>query len=517
MSITERHQALGDWTVALKSTTPPSVLRSIDDAWFRQILVTPTRLADLDPDTAYDAARYCGVLRSRPDYFTLRGSGQALWLADEDGKGSLIEAAATLTAGTFTQWVTALCPPSLTLGSTGTVSGTLTQTFQYTNRRAALDFVCAYFGAEWRIRNGVLDAGYSTDLFRQGEAIAVRREGGRQGNIRGLHSDAMAVAADVEDYTTRVVVLAGDLDVAPSVGGADLGSIPYTDPNGNDLVMTRLIEARDAQPGSEITLATMQLGRFDSPTRAVTVSLDEYDVAGSVAVGDLLHVFDLERGLFDVDAEPFPYRGDPVLPVLIRVEGMQWPVTEGQGVYLRSSTELVDLTDWVEWETGSAKLTVGVGAKSIAGGTKGFDRPAWLTMKAQAEAFVTVTFSPAVADATDSGTFTDWVNCGNIEVPEWATEAHVECTLSGIYDNAVGNLPYALRVRIGTNDGSTHNVNGTGNGLRFAVPLGTDVTLTSTGTKAFKIQAKKNAGTGDGKKFRADTSSLVTAQIRFTP
>lgn len=368
MTVTERLMLPGAWSLTFKPDTPPSVLDavSVDDNAFGHIVITANHVDHLalSGSDLLGIARYTGIFRERPSKFDIGGPGLAAWLGDEDGKGDIIETALTKTNGTFVQWVTSIRPSSLTAGTYSAVGGTLTHTFQWVSPREALDYVANFFGGEWKIQpNGTLDAGAQSDLFVvDPDVVVMPWSGGQDMNVTGINA-AVGVARDMDDYTTRVVVLG-----SAGNGSANISPTPsYKDLNGNTVDWTRVVESSTTGSGNEATVAQGQLNRFSTQRRAITLDADRYDLAGDFAVGDTIWVYDPEQELVDVTNEVY-YRGSTIHPIELRVRGHTWPVQSGMGVYFRApdaSGTVTDLTPYIATETGTSSVEVGATARSI--------------------------------------------------------------------------------------------------------------------------------------------------------
>src|SRR4051812_7167146 len=109
MTVSQVHEALGNFSIKLKPNIPRDVLDAIE--YFGHVAVIPGRIdARAYGDGTLDAARYVGVLRKKkvsdlsstvtsninqPEaagtFITLEGAGMNFWLGDEDDKGSVIE------------------------------------------------------------------------------------------------------------------------------------------------------------------------------------------------------------------------------------------------------------------------------------------------------------------------------------------------------------------------------------------------------------------------------------------
>lgn len=370
--INQRLMGIGEWSLTLREGTRQSVLAAlnIDSYGYGHVIVTPTHM---DPTavpaaTLLAVARYTGIYARRPSRLQIGGPGLAAWLADADGKGDVIEGTAlSKSAGTFVQWITDLRPSSLLAGTYNAVGGALTMAFQYIDRRTALNYVADYFGAEWRINPDLtLDGGTAAQLFTTTPTVVVQRwSGGRDPNITGLKTE-VEVAKDLEDYTTRIVLLANGLAAGEAVGTADISpATPYKDLQGNAVDLVRIIDSADTAAGNETAVAQAQLNRFTSIRRAVTLSSQTYDIGADIEVGDTIYVWDPERDLIDTANEK-QYRGQIIRPIALRVLGYTWPVQRGMGVYFRDLNGLItDLTEWVQWESGPTTIEVGANPRPL--------------------------------------------------------------------------------------------------------------------------------------------------------
>jgi hypothetical protein len=372
MPITESHQALGAWSLSLKPGTPREILDRI--GYLGHITVHVGRV---DPRTGGDSllssSRYTGVVRGKDltdDGHSLSGAGLALWLGDEDGKGAVIETTVSLAASTFTAAVAALLPASgaVVAGTLHAIAGTYTGTHQYQTPRAAIDYVCSTMGAEWRVNgDATLDAGLVADLYVTNPRAAIVRHGaGVDVALRALAGGA-AVTSDVEDFTTRVVLLAEGEGSAIVTGAADIlpGLNPYKDLRGNPVKMTRLVSESGTDATNAAARAQLQLNRFTDTRDALSLSTSDYDIKGTAAVGDYTWVFDPEVGLYD-EANEVVFRGARLYPVKLRITELTWPVVEGSTVAYRDRDGAwLDLTDYVVWESDATTVTVGAYSRSL--------------------------------------------------------------------------------------------------------------------------------------------------------
>lgn len=357
----------GSFSLNLIADAPTSVIRAID--YFDHIVITRNKL---DPVAAYSdadvlaAAIYTGVITARPTPFAITGSDLSFWLGTPNGLGDLLDTAVTRTAGTLTQWIGDLLPAALTAG-TITNTTTLTSTYQWVSRREAIDALCRSVSAEYLVRpNGTVDAGPAASLFRTAPTVVVTaRAEGPDGAFRGLEGTSLNAAGDVEQYTTKAIVVAAGQGPAVPVASSS-GSTSFKDFRNNTLVMERFVNAPTEPSANAAAVGASIIGRFNSVRRQLSLSSRTHTVGRFVTPGDYVWAWDKTYGLVDT-ANQIVHRGELISPMLLRVYALTWPIEQGVGVYARRSgatPAYTDLTDWVDWETGDVRWEVGAGARS---------------------------------------------------------------------------------------------------------------------------------------------------------
>jgi hypothetical protein len=375
--VNEKLMELGSWSLTLVEETPREILDQL--GYFGHIAITPGRLNPAEyGDNLLTMARYVGVLTGR-DVDHLRkvidGQGMAVWLGDADGKGDVLESAVQISAQTFPNAIRAI------LGAgTAVVEGTLhsgiagayTGRHQWQSRRKAIAYICTTMGAEWRVNgDGTLDAGPAGSLFQETpDTVIVRRRPNRHTDgddlsLHGLRGD-MGLAQDVDDWTSRVVLLAEGQGNAVVTGAADNPANPYLDLRGQPVNRTRIMSESTTAPTNAQGRAEYQLSRFVTPRAAVRLTTDDYDVEGAFAVGDWAWVFAPDEGLLDPDVE-ITFRGERINPIALRMVGASWPVRPGSTVaYRHQDGSWLDLTPYVDWEGGETTVVVGDLLRSLS-------------------------------------------------------------------------------------------------------------------------------------------------------
>lgn len=365
MSVTETLGGYGTWNIALGDDTPKAVLDALQ--FFGHIVI------DIgNPDRAFlndgmlKTARYVGQLNTRdikgqPN--TYGGGGMLLWMGDPDQKGQVIESLLTLTTRTFVQAMTAIMPTCLHIGTFfGTVPGTISTTFQYTDPKTAADYITSTMNAAYRVNgDGTVDAGRPIDLYRQVPICSLVRYGaGVDMRLRALPGDFDATS-DVLDFTTRALLLAQGDSGSVVDATADIAPVlnPYRDFFNNPVKLTRMISESGTEAGLASTRAQLQLNRFSSTRDALTLSTTEYDIKGEVQVGDNIYVYDPETGLSDNNNEVI-FMGDRLNPLILQCTELTYPIVDGMTVAYRDSTgKYTDLTSYVQFESGSTTVVVG--------------------------------------------------------------------------------------------------------------------------------------------------------------
>jgi hypothetical protein len=268
VAITETLQGLGGWEIQL-TNIPQDTVDKIN--YFGHIAVHVGRVDyRIEGDAALSSSRYTGVVRKKvgdKESLKLSGPGMAMWLGDEDKKGAVIEDLTTFTAATFQNTIRGLLPASgaITEGTIFNLPSTFSGSFQYVSPREAIDYVTSTVGAVWRVNgNGTLDAGLESDLFvTLPRTILNRQEAGVDMQLRAFLG-SVSTDQDVEDFTTRVVLIAQGDGAAVATADADIdpGKNPYKDVHGNFVALTRLVSESTTDAGNADARAQLQLNRF---------------------------------------------------------------------------------------------------------------------------------------------------------------------------------------------------------------------------------------------------------------
>lgn len=364
MTVYEALMKPGKFTVPITDDMPLHIRKKITP--FSSIVITPAPIApSSQPDSSILAgALYHGTIRTRwPD---IEGMGLLGWLGDEDHKGRIFAYPGSSSGGiaTTTQnlsaWVTAILAPPLTPGTVA-AAGNHTGTYTFMSRRQALDSVMSFYGMEYRVRpNMTVDVNYATVFAGTTTRIALKSMDGR------YDPQAVGIVADGgmtegwEDFTNRVWVR-----TRGGVGGAGT-PVGWVLPSGGSVQIDRIIDMPEGTPGSEATLATLQLARFNSTDgrRFLPLRSRAQNIRSLIEPGHSVRLWDPTTGLEGTDTTFSSILGFNHRDILLRCYGIRWPIREGMGVYIRrylgvAGVEYIDISPWVEWETGEAELEVG--------------------------------------------------------------------------------------------------------------------------------------------------------------
>lgn len=368
---------LGSWSITLVEETPKSVLDRL--GFFGHVAFIPGRLNPAEyNDSLLTMARYVGVLTGRDFDLAKKIDGQstAVWLGDADDKGEVIETPIPIN-NTFANAIRAILGTGTAVveGTLYSVPGTYKGRHVWQSKRKAVNYICSTMGAEWRVTGDCrLDAGPIANLYRTTpECVIVRRRpnhatDGHDMALKGLRGD-MALATDVDDYTTRVVVIAEGEGESTATGSADAPATLYLDGRGQPIKRVRLISESGTTPGNANARAQLQLNRYLSSRNAMRLTTDDYDIRGAFAVGDYVWVYDPDAGLVDPATE-ITFRGERFNPVKLRMAGASWPVREGMTVaYRHQDGTWLDLTAFVDWEGGETTVDVGEMLRGLSDGS----------------------------------------------------------------------------------------------------------------------------------------------------
>jgi hypothetical protein len=383
MPVTRRLMKPGTFSLRLQPNTPYRVHSAV--ARFDQVVITPTRLLPIEGYTNANilaAAIYAGVITRTPSPTDIGGHGLEWYLGTPKGYGpgtgatqGLLTTAVTQTTATLSTWVSALCPPALSVGTvTNGALPTLTDSFQMVTRREALDAVVRQVGAEYRINpSGTIDAAAPDTLFGANpDVIITRKPEGRSDGYWGLEGSTIVKSTDTDEYISKAVVVTrgeGTAATATTVSG----TTAFRDFAGNLMHVERYIDAPTSLAANATLIGNAAIAKFNGERRDLRLSSRTYAIDRFAVPGDNIFVFDPVAGLVD-PANQVVFRGEVMSPLKLRVYGLTWPIEAGMGVYARRATGVgtytyTDLTDWVVWENAEVAWEIGAPRRPLVGST----------------------------------------------------------------------------------------------------------------------------------------------------
>lgn len=371
--IREGFMQLGEWDVQLLPEAPLSVRSQVEHYW--QIVVTPSRVPGLDASRSdvVANARYRGpVLEMSDDRTSLRGAGMLHYLtwSENEAPGPAFGQAWDWSdyllemESNHSQWSqvgldqqAVVDEPAATWpDSTADSSDDLP-----TNMFEELLFLAVVLGCEFYVnaqREFHSGGAQSSSLFTTTPTVILMRgQDGRDLDLIGLPLVEWGVTYDAWDHASSVSVY--------GTGGASATSSVLLDVYAADgtassreviEVSTTIDNANDAGKRAEA------IGLDHLRRQVVEVSVDVVDPGRWMKPGDFVWAFDPLNDVTNT-AQATYYHGMHVNPAKLRLYGMRWPLTPGMGVYLvnkdaSATPEVVDLSDFVAWESGPTVLEV---------------------------------------------------------------------------------------------------------------------------------------------------------------
>lgn len=404
-TVDERLMAAGSFTLDLDPATPESI-RALTAYGFGRVVVTPIWVDSGDIATAdlLDLALFTGVYRKHSnDRCRWEGAGLPVLLGDEDGKANTHTSTTNVSArplydGSNTSAIRNNVLRNGAGGANGITVGTIASAASPTKEfnievgdspRDVLDFVCDLYTTsgsnpyEWKVKpDGGLDVALRNTLFPTcvtPTTIATRSTdvpGDVPSTVKVIPVDGFDPVEDVEDWSSTVYVTGPTVTLFGTeytyTGSADIGSNPYDDLAGDELIMRRVVTSNKSKSNADnAAIAVRKLGRYDDVERHLSVSTDLADVRAWLAPGDAMYVSDDDGNVFDLAVQVDV--GAVVHPLVTRVSGMSWPITDGMGVYsVVGSGTVVDLSDFVVFGDGPCRLDVGEPRRPLLGW-----RPRW--------------------------------------------------------------------------------------------------------------------------------------------
>ena len=528
--IHERYQRVGSFDLKLHPACPVAVRQTVVE--FGHIVITPTAVDPVEvPDATILAnATFTGVVTRPPTAGEIGGWGLGWSLGGtNDHAGNAIEDTPVEFSATALDTALATLLPVTQPVAAGTVTttglSTVTGSYAMVSRWWVLQQLCALAGAEFVIQpDFTVDAAAPATLFPTLTSprvlLTTDPEPRDVHGLVGVELAKVEVSESWGQYATRVVVAGKSADGAQiAVGGATAGSVPYFDGRGNAMVAKRFVNAPSTPDGDVDTMAQAVLN-LSTGRQSITLAA-RGDVRAHLAPGDGVWVWSIEHGLVDTDNQ-ITYQAETIAPVLLRCRGLDWPVTQGMGVYYRSGAGTwTDLTPYMDWEDGKT-TTVIVGA-----GVGGVEDDAAAVAGSPTEGAISARWNDAVGliAIADNQTSTSVLaasvgtteTVSNLATPAVATlpDRRYRITFTVTLRGLLNMTSFcSLRVRRGTGTGGTlvqgpvHVEKGTGTAPRETV------TVTAYDTPgAQSAQQWCLTGQADASAFDFYSPSLATVEV----
>ena len=326
------------------------------------LVVSPVRFDPVDVTVAQGlaGAAYTGRITKRPSRLSVEVEGILAWLNTSH------TAAINRTSGTPSQWIGDLAANGLTAGTvTNTGATSVTRNFPayVASRREMLDAVAAAGSWEYRVRPDFkIDAAIPTTLFASHTnptLVVTRKEEGPSGRFRGVEGGLLDQGLDDSQLRTRVTVLAEGGGSTIAVGQATQ-TLALKTWDGSTPTLAEVVSSPVTPSASAAAIAQATLN-LRGARRQVTVSSRTFALHRFARPGDYVWLYDPASGLVD-PTNQIDYRGETIGPAKVRLLSWTWPIEAGLGVYLLlngATPRLVDVTPWIQWETGDTMWTVG--------------------------------------------------------------------------------------------------------------------------------------------------------------
>jgi len=376
MPVYQSLMADGDWSLRLKPETPMSIREAMSTP-FAHVVVMP---APIDPSHFSDAdilsnARYTGVaLRPGPG-LEVSGRGLSWWLGDDNGTGSSVVTPLTINTNSYNAAVTSILnagvtqPLVLSGSSTGGFGANHNAEYNWLTKRQILDSVVRdFWNVEWKVNNDfTVSVSTAANLYTGSKAVITPKTTGYEDGRYGI-SGVARNNIDYEDFANQVYALSSD-----GVGDATslVAANTFYDGRGFIVYRQRFVDTPESAAGSRTVYAGNLASQAAAARYDYNLQTSRYDVSGKIQMGGYVSVYDPLNGFIKRNTTtgaidyslPTRWRGEVIYPIDVRVVGMRWPVEEGMGVLWRnrnaSGVSYIDLTPYIEMESGSASIEIG--------------------------------------------------------------------------------------------------------------------------------------------------------------
>ena len=271
--------------------------------------------------------------------------------------------------------------PSTSAPTATTANKTYTGKHYMESAYKSLKTICTSVDAEFKMQNdGTIDVGPPSSIFtghgnQTPTGIIVRRLSGPDPEITGYSGVDLTTEFNAEDYVSRVELIASNYGAEINLGQADAKSVPYKDLHGNALERIQILSENEIPESMRDIRAEAYLNEYNKIQKTLNVGLENYDTSGDITTGDVIFVYDPDVGFEDTAADAalenrsrheIAYQGQILHPIKIRVMGLSFPIVDTMGVFYRDGDgNYTDLTDYVDFESGTTQIEVGTTKKNI--------------------------------------------------------------------------------------------------------------------------------------------------------
>jgi hypothetical protein len=375
------------------------------------VVVTPNRIYDagISRTALLANARYTGMIRSRDREGTsVSFGGPSIFalLGDESGKGPTLLTCQWPASGgndLADVWSTAAASPAYGLFNTslplGRVNGltagtvwdnfTLTTTFSVNTYNSNLDSMVTRWGVieelaeedpstpyEFRVnadgsvdvgKSGTTTAGFVTVTPK---ALVWSGPSSTEPDGTAVIGGTISVHEDADDWISSVRVYynySGNIDPFTSTTTVDR-THSYKDFGGSAALFMAIVLADAQAPDSTAAKSGANIALAEQAAR-YTVTADcesRPDLHRYARPGDYVYAYDPDVGLdkgfsWNTGAFEAVVGGVTINPAKGRIQSIEWPITEGMGVYLCSNTwgTITDASEWVDFEDGTTRIDLG--------------------------------------------------------------------------------------------------------------------------------------------------------------
>lgn len=385
MTVTEQVMKVGGWSLAFDADATPWATRQ-RMTFFSNIIITPTYSGPVRDFAALkEQSLYSGILTRRAlRRGEISGWGLLGYLATGKATAGPWHAGyETLTfpalmGDLIDHWFDNIIPygngirKGTNYADTATTLDALSEG-TLPDMKQTLDTWAASTGNEYRVTpQGVID--YGTAVYAPRNILLspdVRM--GTAGDWQLWEPSKWDPEADVEDYRNTGRVLISDKSASGVSGGvvwSTPGNVPRMRTWDNDYSYTciytnqeKTVESLNLSDATKLAdgIATSR----GAPHYSIGCEVPVTAMSFHIDAGDYLYVYDSLEGIQGDTHTGIP--GFDVAALLQRVYGITWPVEEGMGVYLIDGAflttpavpEVLDLTPYIEWESGPATLDLG--------------------------------------------------------------------------------------------------------------------------------------------------------------